>query len=206
MRKLVEDGQLIVPEGHYFVMGDNRDDSQDSRYWGFVPRENIIGRPLVIYWSVRDWDQDPSASVAGQAVSPGVRGHAHLSDHALEPDPPAGTLNTLSASGVRSPDSVSGYGTAEAMCSQDFTDRNLRPVEAGREAFGKLQPTGKLQWRKRAGRRKQRRGEKVSEGIDVAKQDRGGGETEGIYGRVSRLAGGGAGDRAVHHHVCGAGV
>ena len=51
MRKLVEDHQLIVPEGHYFVLGDNRDDSQDSRYWGFVPRENIIGRPLVIYWS-----------------------------------------------------------------------------------------------------------------------------------------------------------
>ena len=53
MRKLVEDGQLIVPEGNYFVMGDNRDDSQDSRYWGFVPRENIIGRPLLIYWSVK---------------------------------------------------------------------------------------------------------------------------------------------------------
>src|SRR5580700_7500786 len=52
MRKLVEDGQLIVPEGHYFVMGDNRDDSSDSRYWGFVPRANIIGRPLLIYWSV----------------------------------------------------------------------------------------------------------------------------------------------------------
>jgi signal peptidase I len=51
MPKLVEDHQLIVPEGNYFVLGDNRDDSQDSRYWGFVPRENIIGRPLVIYWS-----------------------------------------------------------------------------------------------------------------------------------------------------------
>ncbi len=47
-------------------MGDNRDDSQDSRYWGFVPRENIIGRPLVIYWSVRDWDRDPSASIIGR--------------------------------------------------------------------------------------------------------------------------------------------
>lgn len=66
MPKLVEDHQLIVPEGHYFVLGDNRDDSQDSRYWGFVPRENIIGRPLVIYWSVRDWDNNPSPSVRGR--------------------------------------------------------------------------------------------------------------------------------------------
>lgn len=52
MRKLTENGNLIVPEGHYFVLGDNRDDSLDSRYWGFVPRENIVGRPLLIYWSV----------------------------------------------------------------------------------------------------------------------------------------------------------
>ncbi len=62
LRKLVEDGQLIVPEGYYFVMGDNRDDSYDSRYWGFVPRENIIGRPLLIYWSVRDLPSDPVTS------------------------------------------------------------------------------------------------------------------------------------------------
>ena len=71
MRKLVEDGQLIVPQGSYFVMGDNRDDSQDSRYWGFVPRENIVGRPLVIYWSVRDWDRDRRLlSLAGCTTLP----------------------------------------------------------------------------------------------------------------------------------------
>jgi signal peptidase I len=57
MKKLVEDGALIVPEGSYFVMGDNRDESSDSRYWGFVPRENIIGRPLLIYWSLRSMDE-----------------------------------------------------------------------------------------------------------------------------------------------------
>jgi len=45
-----------VPLGEYFVMGDNRDESLDSRYWGFVPRQNIIGSPLVIYWSINNRD------------------------------------------------------------------------------------------------------------------------------------------------------
>ena len=47
----VLNGELVVPEGNYFAMGDNRDNSLDSRYWGFVPRENIIGKPFVIFWS-----------------------------------------------------------------------------------------------------------------------------------------------------------
>jgi signal peptidase I len=63
MKKLVEDGQLIIPEGDYFVLGDNRDDSDDSRYWGFVPRENIVGRPLLIYWSVKSVDDDLPVSL-----------------------------------------------------------------------------------------------------------------------------------------------
>jgi signal peptidase I len=46
-----ENGDLVVPAGSYFGMGDNRDVSYDSRYWGFIPRENVIGRPLFVYWS-----------------------------------------------------------------------------------------------------------------------------------------------------------
>jgi signal peptidase I len=47
----VVNGEVVVPPDSYFAMGDNRDLSWDSRYWGFVPRKNIIGKPLIIYWS-----------------------------------------------------------------------------------------------------------------------------------------------------------
>ena len=47
----IENGELVVPAGKYFMMGDHRHGSMDSRFWGFVPRENILGRPLFNYWS-----------------------------------------------------------------------------------------------------------------------------------------------------------
>ncbi|HMC29846.1 MAG TPA: signal peptidase I [Candidatus Angelobacter sp.] len=53
LQNYMSDGEVVVPPDQYFVLGDNRDQSLDSRYWGFVPRANIIGRPLVIYLSVR---------------------------------------------------------------------------------------------------------------------------------------------------------
>ena len=51
MPNYLQDGNLVVPPDSYFAMGDHRDVSYDSRYWGFIPRENIIGRPMFIYWS-----------------------------------------------------------------------------------------------------------------------------------------------------------
>ena len=47
----IEGGDIVVPSNSFFAMGDNRDVSYDSRYWGFIPRKNVIGRPMFIYWS-----------------------------------------------------------------------------------------------------------------------------------------------------------
>jgi len=49
----------VVPEGHYFVMGDNRNNSSDSRDWSFLPRSDIVGKAAVIYWGIEDWGLVP---------------------------------------------------------------------------------------------------------------------------------------------------
>ena len=64
-------GPLAIPEGQYFVMGDNRDNSLDSREWGLVPRDNIVGRGLLVYWSFAGTDSD-GARAAARAGQNGV--------------------------------------------------------------------------------------------------------------------------------------
>jgi signal peptidase I len=67
----VRNGEVIVPPGMLFAMGDNRDNSADSRYWGFVPRGYVVGKPLLVYWSydaptahLQEWTVDHVFDVA----------------------------------------------------------------------------------------------------------------------------------------------
>ena len=74
LREHVIGDEIVVPAGSIFALGDNRDNSEDSRYWGFVPRENIIGKPIIVYWSY----ESTTENLAGSPVNPD-----HLKDLAL---------------------------------------------------------------------------------------------------------------------------
>jgi signal peptidase I len=63
MRNLIDNGELIIPAGDYFVLGDNRNDSEDSRYWGFVPYDAIVGKPLLIYFSLQQHSADDTGAL-----------------------------------------------------------------------------------------------------------------------------------------------
>lgn len=66
----MEGEDVVVPPGKYFAMGDNRTNSIDSRFWGFVPQENIIGRPLLVYWSINVPEvSDTDIALTAQAQS-----------------------------------------------------------------------------------------------------------------------------------------
>jgi signal peptidase I len=69
----IQNGDLVVPPGMVFAMGDNRTESEDGRYWGFVPRQNIVGRPLFVYWSFETpADQEDKTSLGDRL---GFMGH-----------------------------------------------------------------------------------------------------------------------------------
>jgi signal peptidase I len=68
LRNYIQGDEIVVPAGKYFAMGDNRDHSLDSRYWGFVDRDAIMGRPFLIYWSVEASSGDYGENSFGQRV------------------------------------------------------------------------------------------------------------------------------------------
>ena len=69
MQEFIRDGELVVPPDRYFVMGDNREQSWDSRFWGFVPRHLITGKPLIIYWSYETSREEYAKDSFGDRVA-----------------------------------------------------------------------------------------------------------------------------------------
>ena len=84
MRSLIDNGELIIPTGNYFVMGDNRNDSEDSRYWGFVPREAIVGKPMLIYFSLQQQDTDDASTLTQEALADQRRKHSSKIDSLVD--------------------------------------------------------------------------------------------------------------------------
>lgn len=76
----VENGDLVVPPGSYFAMGDNRDNSLDSRYWGFITQDHVIGRPMFIYWSFETSEDQYSQREFGQRIAAFFRTVIHFFD------------------------------------------------------------------------------------------------------------------------------
>jgi signal peptidase I len=73
LRGLVHEGEITVPAADYFVLGDNRNESDDSRYWGFVPRKSIVGVPVLVYFSWRQGEEARHGSGVMAAIKDSAR-------------------------------------------------------------------------------------------------------------------------------------
>jgi signal peptidase I len=77
MKNHIQGEDIVVPSDSYFAMGDNREVSYDSRYWGFIPKENVIGRPMFIYWSF----ETPTGQYLQKEVGERAKFLAHVVIH-----------------------------------------------------------------------------------------------------------------------------